>query len=458
MLNLWLNNPVLLHAFGKRYELPIPLALFVFGGAAVVLASFLLVLPRTVVAEEVDIYPDKPGPYHFRLPVAILSWLITVLLIVSGLIGSQLVAENILPTSFWLVAWIAVPVSCGIFGNWTKGINPYSLLALAVDRPTLRKAVLGGPVFPYPSWLGFWPAVLIFFIVACSELIYNATSTIPAVTSVGLLIYGLVTAVGALLFGSEIWLERGEMFSVLFGTWGKLGFFRFGAPGARGFLGGLKARFEPTVSRITFVLLLLSSVSFDGILSTPAWKHARDQLPVAFAAGTLPYLLLATLAFIVLVLIAWALFGLFSLAVRESGSLEGSVTKVLSGLLISLLPIAFGYLVAHNGEYLLINGQLLLPLLGNPPGVSWWPTLAYPFNDSYEINKNLLPSAGFWYFDVALIIAVHVAAVVLAHDFLLRATRTVRRARQAEWPWVVAMVLYTMSSLWLLAQPLVKGG
>ncbi|PZS05264.1 MAG: hypothetical protein DLM70_06740 [Chloroflexi bacterium] len=237
-----------------------------------------------------------------------------------------------------------------------------------------------------------------------------------------------------------------------------MGFFRFGALGNRGFLGGLKARFEPAVSRVTFVLLLLVSVSFDGLLATPAWKHAREQLPSSIAPGTAPYLLLTTLAFLGLLLFAWALFGGFAAAVRYQGRLDGRVIDVLAGLVPSLLPIAFGYLVAHNAEYLAINGELFLPLIGNPAGLTWWPRLHYPLNDSYEINKNLLPSSFVWYTQVALIILVHIAAVILAHDYVTRAARSVKQARRAEWPWIVDMVLYTMSSLWLLAQPLVKGG
>ena len=161
---------------------------------------------------------------------------------------------------------------------------------------------------------------------------------------------------------------------------------------------------------------------------------------------------------LLLVGVAWLLFGGFAAAVRREGSLEGGVVGTLAGLLPSILPIAFGYLVAHNAEYLAINGQLLLPLVGNPAGLSWWPVLHYPFNDSYEININLLPSSIVWYTQVALIIFVHIAAVILAHDYLTRAARTIARARRAEWPWIIDMVAYTMSSLWLLAQPLVKGG
>ncbi|HZS93407.1 MAG TPA: hypothetical protein VFA78_01295 [Chloroflexota bacterium] len=458
LLDPQLMTHIFLHAFGKRYDLPIPLALFVFGGAAVVFVSFLVVLPRAVPIEGVDVYPDQPGPYRLHVTWGTLSGLFLLVLIVSGLAGSQEIPENILPTVFWIVLWIAVPLSCGVIGNWTKPVNPFAALAEVVDRPGLRQTILGGPAFTYPDWLDFWPAAFLFFLVACGELIYNQVATIPAVTAFALLVYALFTVLASLTFGCEAWLERGEMFSVLYSTWGRIGYFRFGAPGNRGFLGGLKSRFEPTVSRITFVLLLLTSVSFDGLLATPFWKHTRDTLPVAMQPGTVTYLLLTTLAFLVLLGIAWTVFGGFSLMVRAAGGLDESPLIVLAGLLPSVLPISFGYLFAHNAEYLAINGQLLLPLLGNPAGLAWWPVLPYPFNDSYEINHNLLPSSVVWYTQVGLIVIVHIVAVVLAHDYLTRAARTVRQARAAEWPWMLDMVLYTMSSLWLLAQPLVKGG
>lgn len=449
---------VLGHAFGARYDLPIPLLLFILGGGAVVFASFLLVLPRSTTMQGVGELPDEPG---HRLRNPILGAIGTILLaavILCGIVGSQEVAENILPTAFWLILWIAVPLSCGLLGDWTRPFNPYALLARAVDRPSLRRSLIGGSELAWPERLGWWPAVILFFIVACGELIYNATATRPLVTAIGLIVYAVLDVLMTILFGAEVWLRRGELFSVLYNTWGRLGYFRFGAPGTRGFGGGLHARFEPSVSRITFVLLLLVSVSFDGLLATPAWKHARDHLPASIAPGTTSYLLLTTAAFILLVLFAWALFGGFATAVRAAGELDASVARVLGGLLPSLLPIAFGYLFAHNAEYLAINGQLLLPLLGNPAGLDWWPVLHYPFNDTYEIQRNLLPSSVVWYTQVGLIVLVHIAAVVLAHDYLVRSARTQGRARRAEWPWIIDMVLYTMSSLWLLAQPLVKGG
>jgi hypothetical protein len=127
----------------------------------------------------------------------------------------------------------------------------------------------------------------------------------------------------------------------------------------------------------------------------------------------------------------------------------------MSGLLPSLIPIAFGYEIAHYLQYVLINGQLILPLLGAPGGEGTNLHLPYPFNDSYEVHAHFLPNGFYWYVDVVVIVVVHIIAVVLAHDFLGRRTEgSPRLARRAEYPWIVAMIAYTSLSLWLLAQPL----
>jgi hypothetical protein len=447
--------PIIAHAFGKRYDLPVPLWLFVFGGALVVFVSFLLVLPRAVApatageARLVDhIRLRRPAPVRWTV-----AGLLFAGLAVAGWVGSQALAENIVPSFFWLLVWVAVPISCGVIGDWTRPVNPFAALARLCDRPGLRRALLGDEqVVRRPDRLGWWPAVGLFFTVACGELIYNGDATKPAFTATGLAVYALVSAVAGLLFGAPAWLDRGELFSVLFATWGRLGWFRLGAEGRRGFGGGLRVPFATHVSRITFVLLLLVSVSFDGLLSTPAWKSFRTTI----ALNGVPFELFETAVFAGLVLVAWGLFGGFAALVRRAGGLQGSTLTMLAGLLPSLLPIAFGYLVAHNAEYIVINGQLFIPLLGNPAGIDGMHLLPAPFNDSYEVNPNLLPSSVVWYFQVVLIIFVHIVAVVQAHRYLSHTARSKAAAHRSEWPWIVAMVGYTMTSLWLLAQPLVQ--
>lgn len=455
----WGFQPMLAHAFGKRYDLPVPLWLFVVGGALVVFVSFLLVLPTAVrpLTATGPQLGDGIRP-RLRAPVrSVIAWLVVAGVAVIGWSGSQVIAENILPTVFWLLIWIAVPVSCGLIGDWTRPVNAFAAVARLADRNSLRATLLGTTRrFEWPERLGFWPAAFLFFAVACGELVYNATATLPSVTATALAVYFVLNFIAGLLFGAEAWTTKGELFSVLWATWGRLGWWRFGAGGRRGFLGGLDAGFEPTPSRITFLFLLLTSVSFDGLLSTPAWKTFVVKLPSGLAPGTTPFLVFETAVFAALVGLAWLLFGAFAAAVRKAGRLDISWLETLAGLMRSLLPISFGYLVAHNADYLAINGQLLIPLLGNPGGWSGVQLLPPPFNDSYELNSNIFPPALLWYGEVVLIVLVHIAAVFEAHRFLGRTARAVSDARRSEWPWIVAMVGYTMTSLWLLAQPVAQ--
>jgi hypothetical protein len=257
------------------------------------------------------------------------------------------------------------------------------------------------------------------------------------------------------VFGAQAWRERGELLTVLLATWGRLGWFRFGAPGRRGFAGGLEAPFERTLSRTVFVLLLLVSISFDGVLSTPQW--ARFEHRVVNTGDLHGQELLRCISFLVLIAALYLIFGTFALAVRLAAGRQWTLAATLSGLLPSMVPIAFGYLLAHYLQYVLINGQLILPLLGAPGGEGTNLHLPYPFNDDYEVHTHFLPNGFYWYVDLVVIVAAHIAAVVLAHRQLARTSTTPALARRAEYPWIVAMVAYTSLSLWLLAQPLTEG-
>jgi hypothetical protein len=441
---------ILAHSFGARYDLPIPLVLFVLGGGLVVLLSFALVLMRSDDSRrQQPAYGDEIALAATGSAWGLLSLLVTAALVYAGLTGAQEVAENIVPTVFWLLVWIAVPLSCGLLGDWTRAVNPFAFLAQLTDRPGLRRTVLARSR-PVPWPFGWWLAVALFFLLACGELIFNITATEPRVIAAGFVVYGVASAAGGLLFGPA-WRERGEVFSVLFATWGRLGWWRFGAPGRRGFTGGLEAPFDSAPGRMSFVLLLLISVSFDGLLATPRW--ATFEKGHASTADSLDVLRLTT--FVVLAVVTAVVFGAFAYASARSGRHGGSARSALAGLLPSMVPIAFAYLLAHNLQYLLVNGQLLGPLLGNPTGTHDL-GLPSPFNDSFEPNPEILPSAFYWYVGLLAIVAAHVLAVVLAHRHLALRAADERLARRSEYPWLVAMVVYTMVSLTLIAQPLVQ--
>lgn len=436
----------LAHAFGQRYDLPIPLALFVVGGAAVVVVSFLLIFRRSVDAAGL-VAADTVPPAPLRPVRAALSLLVLAFVVTVGLLGHQELAENLDPTLFWVVVWIVVPLSCGLVGDWTRTVNPFAVLARLADSSGLRRTVLGR-ADPLAWRAGWWPAVVLFALMVLGELVFNLTATVPSFVGSALLGYAVLSAFAGLLFG-RAWLERGEVFGVLFDVWGRQGYWRHGAPGRRGFAGGLDVPFEASVSRVVFVLLMLVNINFDGLTGTQRWTRFEQQT-VGSAGSSLEAV--KTLSLVALVFVVLVMFGAFATAAARAGRHGTSVVASLAGLLPSLVPIAFGYLIAHYCSYVVTNTQLLFPLLGNPGFAGWPISLPFPFNDSYEVDLTLLPSSFYWYLSLAAIVLAHVAAVLLAHRHLGTVARDERRARASEYPWLVAMVLYTVFSLFLIAQ------
>src|SRR5207253_11055099 len=126
----------------------------------------------------------------------------------------------------------------------------------------------------YPEALGLWPAVGLLLAVAWTELVFPSPA-VPTNIAWLTLGYSLLTWGGMAVFGSENWIKRGEVFAIFFGL-----FARF-APTetlirkesvARGlalrpFGAGLLANAPASVSMLAFVLLVLSSVLYDGLLT-----------------------------------------------------------------------------------------------------------------------------------------------------------------------------------------------
>ena len=63
-----------------------------------------------------------------------------------------------------------------------------------------------------------------------------------------------------------------------------------------------------------------------------------------------------------------------------------------------------------------------------------------------------------WYAQIVLIVLGHIIAVILSHLRAGAIFRTAQRALLSQYPMLLLMVLYTMTSLWILAQPTTQGG
>ena len=120
----------------------------------------------------------------------------------------------------------------------------------------------------------------------------------------------------------------------------------------------------------------------------------------------------------------------------------------------TLLPIAFAYHVAHYLSYLLVAGQVVIPLASDPFGHGW-----DLFGTAhYKIAVGIVGARFAWYTSVVVIVLGHVLAMYVAHRLALARFSGPRTARRSQYPLAALMIAYTMVSLWILAQPIVETG
>ena len=135
-----------------------------------------------------------------------------------------------------------------------------------------------------------------------------------------------------------------------------------------------------------------------------------------------------------------------------SGKSQVSVQEIVAHFIITLLPIAIGYHVAHYLSYLLIAGQLAIPLLSDPYSLGW----DLLGTNDYRIHIGIINARTTWHVTLAAIILGHALSIFLSHvQSLALVPRTNRSLIQL--PMVTLMVFYTGISLWILAQPIVEG-
>jgi hypothetical protein len=103
---------------------------------------------------------------------------------------------------------------------------------------------------------------------------------------------------------------------------------------------------------------------------------------------------------------------------------------------------------------MVIQAQALFPLLADPFAMGWHliPT------QGYQPSFALAQASTVWYVQVVLIVLGHILAVFLAHLRAGERFQTARNALLSQYPMLLLMVLYTMTSLWILAQPITQGG
>jgi hypothetical protein len=475
------------HGFGQRFDLPLPLWLWVTGAGASIVLSFVVTAifiretPAASGYPSIDLLRYRAvrwlaGPLVVAL-FRIAGVFVFVLSVTAGFLGAQDSYDNLIVTMIWVIWWVGVAFVCALVGNLWQLINPLSTIYAALQW-LVRKAT-GWPLtlrLAYPRWLGKWPAFLFYLGFAWLELA-SAVSDIPMAVAHATLNYSIITFIGMFLFGRRTWLENGEAFTIAFGVLQRFAPLHVCEEGGqrrfelRPYGAGLKDSSGVTVSLYGFVLLMLSTVTFDGFLETPLFRDLAtavyanpaidrvlfmisDYGPTERQSLMTVLLVLFPLAFM---LIFWLTSTLMVWITRRTGYPDGSAPTIGGGraalaFVLTLVPIAVAYHLAHYFTFLFTTGQYIIPLMSDPFGTG----ADYLGTAGYKVNLTLLSPYFYWYASVVIIIIGHVIAVYLAHVMAFKLFLTRRAALISQLPMVILMVLYTSLSLWILAQPIVE--
>ena len=496
--------PVYAHAFGQRYDLPIPLSYFMAGAAATVALSFVVIGIFLKGGNAEYRYPrfnllSLPGAAlasRIKVVVAqLISVLLLVLVIATSLFGSGNPLENLSPTFVWIIWWVGMGYIAALLGNLWMLINPWKALYEWAEWLFARAEIALPTPRTYPAGWDAMPALVAFLAFVWLENVYPG-SIVPRYLAIIIIAYSAYTFCGMLLYGKQVWLKYGDPFAVLYGI-----FARFSPTEVRVVGGNCEkceldcarlVRPEPvegstesdcvncyacyeraghsqrqfnirpwaaglaSVGRVSwqtcaFVILALAAVTFDGLQETTNWLAAQTLGLRLLGPGGVS--VVDTLGVVLIPLLFLGIYLLFCVAIRALSGEQASLSSVARAYVFSLVPIALAYNMAHFLSLLLVQGQLIIPLASDPFGFGW----DILGSAGYRIDPAVISARFAWTVSVAAIVIGHIVSVYIAHTIAIRRATSHRLALRGQYPMLALMVFYTAVSLWIIAQPIVAG-
>jgi hypothetical protein len=452
----------LAHALASRQDLPVPAWLFAWGASIVLIVSFFALSAgwRTPRFEQPHPRPFGAGLSRALLgpPVQILCGCIGVFLfglaIYAGLQGTVAPDRNFALTFLFVTCWLGFAFFSVIFGDLFRPFNPWRAVGRAVGAGFEAIAGQRPAHATYPEWLGRWPAAIGLLAFVWLEVVYGSGGAIldPQVAATAALVYSAYALAMMALFGVEEWCDRGEVFSVYFGMFGRLGIF--------GTRDGRLERRRPFSAATTWatvpgsaalVLASIATTSYDGA-SEGAFADAIEKVigwVEGIGFGITASIRITDTIFLLLTFAGVSL--VYWLGVRGMRTVPGapSLQKLRVGFAHTLIPIALAYLVAHYFSLFVFQEQAQFTyLLSDPLGTG---TTDLFGTASAGVDYTVLTANTIWYVQVGALIVGHVLGLMLAHDRALVYWPNYRKATASQYWMLAVMVAFTCFGLYLLS-------
>lgn len=469
-------TPCSAHSFGIVYTLPLPFWLYAWAAIAALIASFVvliyvdqvrLVSPGTTGRDIHHIAPVRLAK-RFKLLglLKALSLGALLLCIATGFWGVSSPYGNFNMTFFWIVFLLGFSYGTLFFGDLFAAINPWKLIADVITRIFPR--YIHGCI-RYPRILAYWPALALYIAFIWLELFSQSG---PRSLATLLVVYTAINVVGVGLFGRKYWFKYVEFFSVFFRliaimapidykpreSCGEGGHLRLRVP-----FSGVLTEPPRQISLLVFVLFMLSSTAFDGLHETVVWKklfwldfyhgflqYWTDPNPfVAYASMSRYYGYWQSICLILSPFLYFLVFAGFIAVGKLLTQSALTLKEILLKFTYTLLPIALVYHIAHYYTLVQTQGIKIVSLASDPFGwgSNWFGTAAW-------LQRVFIPDTNStWHIQLGLIIAGHIASVYFSHVVALRTLTTQRNAVLSQLPLLLLMLMFTVSGLWILSQP-----
>ena len=467
------------------------------------------VAARAAQAPRVDLFRWRPlrtliihPMFRFALRGAFVAAFL--LIIAAGLFGNQLPSKNIAPLLTWTVWWGGLVWLVLYFGKLWCYVCPWDAIAEWSERLRLwgRRTAGLGLGLGWPRFLrNIWPATILFVALTWVELGFGVTLK-PRVTAwLGLAIL-LLAFCSAFVFDRKSFCRYGCLVGRISGLYALFAplelrvrdrdvcrscrthscykgnergdpcpMFEYPATmqqntycilcmecvktceadnvtlRSRPWGADLFAHARPRSDEAYLALIMLSLSAFHGLTMTAVWRDVVTWIESTLSLGTTWAFTLGMAAMMVAPGLVYA--GLVGVSRWIAGTGTASYREYFVRYAYALLPIALFYHLAHNSEHLLMEGQKVVALASDPFGFEW----------------NLLGTAGWTLQPIAnlpTLWVLQVALVTVGHIFSLWAARRSAQALfpgnhaalRSQVPMLVAVILFSVLSLWLLKQPM----
>ena len=437
-----MTEMLLAHGVGRVYQSPLPLWLYLFGAAATVAASFML---RALVRDRAEPRPERKLAGE-TFSIVATRLLVTagvfflVLTIATGAFGSD-AGLTLAALLFWVGLIVGTLTLSAVMANSWERIDPWGTLERffrtedAEVRPGMQRRVEA------MWWIAPVTIYLLFWFELVSGVGFDPFWIVAVLLAYTLLVLSLRAPLG------PVW-NSVDPLAILFGFAGRMAPLRLGEDGLyyRGWIRGLDEDRPMPRGLYAALFVLLASTTLDNVRETVGWTDFRAAVGLASASDVLVEsvaLLLFSLVFLVPFLVTVWVSRRFigeDVGFDEMGRRFGW----------SLIPIGVAYVLAHNAPLVLSGFPLVIRGLSDPFDLDW-----NLFGTANALQGFFPSPALVWFLEIVIIVGGHILGVLAAHRSAVRLGRSHRAAVKSQYALTALMSVFTITTLWLLSQPLV---